>query len=97
MADGNDHMDTERTVEIDFGYECDLHHFHPADTATVVNEFIRQARSKGLEKIRLVHGKGRSVKKKHVYSILDNNPGVHSYRDEGANWGATIIFLNKAK
>ena len=79
--------------DIQFGYECDLHHFHPGDTKVVVNEFIRQAIRDGRERIRLVHGKGKSVKKRTAYSILEEHPDVHSFVDEGHNWGATIITL----
>ncbi|HPN12434.1 MAG TPA: Smr/MutS family protein, partial [Spirochaetota bacterium] len=51
-------------ADIDFGYECDLHFFEPRETAAVVREFIRQATQKGLSTVRLVHGKGKSAKKR---------------------------------
>jgi DNA-nicking Smr family endonuclease len=78
---------------IDFGYECDLHFFEPRETAAVVNEFIRQAAAKGLKKIRLVHGKGMSAKKREVYDILQHHPDVAGFYNDGPNWGATIITL----
>lgn len=81
--------------EIDFGNECDLHHFHPKDTKAVILAFISQARVKGLDRLRLVHGKGKSVKKRIALSILENHPDVSDFVDEGSNWGATIIFLDK--
>jgi DNA-nicking Smr family endonuclease len=80
---------------IDFGYECDLHFFEPFETEEVVNEFIRQAKTNRLSTIRLVHGKGRSVKKRHVYDILSKHPDVLYYRNDGSNWGATIIGLKE--
>lgn len=79
--------------DIDFGYECDLHFFEPRETAGVVLEFIRQAREKQLRKIRLVHGKGVSAKKREIYEILKSHPDVAEFRDDGPNWGATIITL----
>ena len=82
-------------MTIDFGSEVDLHHFHPRDTEIVVTEFLRQAVEKGYEKVRIVHGKGRSQKKKHVYKILENHPLVAGFGDEGANWGATLVSLEK--
>ncbi|OHD70151.1 MAG: hypothetical protein A2W19_05015 [Spirochaetes bacterium RBG_16_49_21] len=79
---------------IDFGFECDLHFFDPSETAEVVDEFIRQAVRKGMPEIRLVHGKGKSAKKRQVYDILSKHPDVLHYKNDGPNWGATIITLN---
>ena len=79
--------------DIDFGYECDLHFFEPRETDDVVREFIRQAAAKGLKKIRLVHGKGISAKKRRVYELLQSHPDVAEFRNDGGNWGATIITL----
>jgi DNA-nicking Smr family endonuclease len=80
---------------IDFGYECDLHFFEPRETAAVVNEFIRQAAAKDFKKIRLVHGKGKSAKKREAYEILRHHPGVAGFCNDGPNWGATIITLKQ--
>jgi DNA-nicking Smr family endonuclease len=49
--------------------------------------------AKGRKKIRLVHGKGISAKKRRVYELLRNHPDVAEFRNDGANWGATIITL----
>ena len=78
---------------VDFGYECDLHFFEPRETGAVIDEFIRQARANGMRKIRLVHGKGRSAKKRESIEILARHPDVLAYADDGANWGATIITV----
>ena len=88
-------MDTDNENIIDFGYECDLHFFHPKDTKNVIYEFIEQAKSKKLQKIRLVHGKGKSVKKKMAHKILEEHPDVKTFTDDSYNWGATIIVLKK--
>ena len=82
---------------IDFGYECDLHFFEPRETGDVINEFIRQAVAKGMKTIRLVHGKGRSAKKRQAYDILMNHPDVREFRNDGTNWGAAIITLKMKK
>lgn len=86
-------MSEQDYSDIDFGYECDLHFFDPRETDDVVREFIRQAVAKGLKKIRLVHGKGVSAKKRRVYELLQNHPDVAEFRNDGPNWGATIITL----
>lgn len=92
MTDDRDH-DDEDAGPIEFGWECDLHHFNARDTKIVVLEFIRQGREKGLTHLRLVHGKGRSVVKKTALSLLDTHPDVASYHQDGPNWGATIVVL----
>ena len=79
--------------EIDFGNELDLHHFHPKDTKIVVEEFIRQAVAKRLEVIRIIHGRGRSVKKREIYKYLENHKNVMTFKDDGSNWGSTVIRL----
>jgi DNA-nicking Smr family endonuclease len=81
--------------DIDFGYECDLHFFEPRETAAVIGEFVRQAVEKGLGTIRLVHGKGASAKKREAYGILERHPDVLGFRNDGANWGATVITLRR--
>ena len=81
--------------DIDFGYECDLHFFEPRETEAVIMEFLRQASKKGLGTVRLVHGKGKSAKKRRAYEILSGHPDVVSFRNDGANWGATLITLGR--
>ncbi|MBN1531514.1 MAG: Smr/MutS family protein [Spirochaetes bacterium] len=78
---------------LDFGDECDLHHFHPRDRDAVVSEFIDQASVKGLKRIRVIHGKGKSFAKHRLYELLRDNPSVKSWGDDGPNWGATVIYL----
>ncbi len=79
--------------QIDFGDECDLHHFSPADRDMVVREFIDQASGKGLKRIKVVHGKGKSFAKHRLLTLLRTHPMVESFGDDGTNWGATVIFL----
>jgi DNA-nicking Smr family endonuclease len=81
------------TESLDFGDECDLHSFHPRDRDAVVREFIEQASGKGLKRIRVIHGKGRSFAKLRLYELLQANPMVESWGDDGPNWGATVIRL----
>ncbi len=99
-ADENDQSPREDDLEenvttIEFGDEIDLHHFHFKDTGLAVQEFIRQGSESGLSRVRIVHGKGMSRKKEWVHAILEKDPRVDSFRDDGPNWGATIVFLKK--
>ncbi|MGL4370375.1 MAG: Smr/MutS family protein [Spirochaetota bacterium] len=80
-------------MDIDFNGEMDLHHFAPADTEYLIRAFIDQSCKKRLREIRIIHGKGRSAKKRKLQEILDNDPRVESWNDDGENWGATVITL----
>lgn len=95
MTGQDDPLTEDSITEIDFGTEIDLHHFHPDDTAAAVEEFLRQAVDKGYDRVRIVHGKGMSKKKKWVYSILKEHSRVALFRDDGPNWGATVVYLDK--
>jgi DNA-nicking Smr family endonuclease len=81
--------------DIDFGYECDLHFFEPRETAAVIGEFLRQAVEHGRVTVRLVHGKGKSAKKREAHDLLSRHPDVLSFRNDGANWGATLVTLRR--
>ena len=83
----------EEYFEIEFGKELDLHHFHPDDTEMIVEEFLKNAIEKGYELVRIAHGKGRSKKKRRVHKILENHSNVIEYKDEGYNWGATVVRI----
>jgi predicted adenine nucleotide alpha hydrolase (AANH) superfamily ATPase len=89
----------ENKDEIPFpetGDEIDLHHFHPADTERVVKFYLGKSIEKKLKKVRIIHGKGRSKKKKEIYDILKNHPSVISFNDDSWNWGATVVYLKIA-
>lgn len=77
------------------GDEIDLHHFHPSDTKKVVEFYLQKSIENKLKKVRIVHGKGKSKKKKEIYAILKSHPHVISFNDDSWNWGATIVHLKE--
>jgi epoxyqueuosine reductase len=86
---------SEEVTEIIFGKEIDLHHFHPSDTKPIVEKFLENAAKEKYKTVKIIHGKGRSVKKKQIHEILKKHPSVISFNDESINWGATIITLTQ--
>jgi DNA-nicking Smr family endonuclease len=77
----------------------DLHSFSPKDISSVVEEYLAQCRQTGLEKVRIIHGRGTGVQRNIVRSILKKHPEVFSFQDappEAGGWGATIVVLKKA-
>lgn len=85
----------DEPVEISLNDEIDLHHFHPRDAKALLNEFIDISIERGLTEVRIVHGRGRSVIKKIVLDELGRNSLVERFADDGANWGATRVYLKR--
>lgn len=75
--------------------ELDLHHFHPKDAKGIIADFLEHAKSQKYPAVRIVHGKGGSVMKSIVHAMLAQHAAVERFHDDAANWGATIVIMNK--
>ncbi len=84
----------EESFELVFTDSIDLHHFHPADTEIIISHFLENAVQKKYRTVKIIHGKGKSVKKRDVYKILQTRPEVTAFRDDSHNWGATLVELS---
>lgn len=75
----------------------DLHTFSPRDVSSVVQEYLRTCREKGVFEVRIIHGKGKGVLRRQVHAILERDPGVAAYGlDSGVSgWGATVVRLTR--
>jgi DNA-nicking Smr family endonuclease len=74
----------------------DLHSVPDADVRAIVEEYLIEARSRGLRNLRIVHGRGIGVRREMVRAILARTEFVESYRDapaEAGGWGATLVNL----
>ncbi len=83
-------------VEYPIDGVLDLHAFHPRDVKNLITEYINVCLEKGLDQIRIIHGKGTGTMRRIVRSELDKNPRVEGYWHEGGSggsWGATIVRL----
>jgi DNA-nicking Smr family endonuclease len=87
----------EEISRIELKDELDLHHFNPRDAKGLIGDFIENAKSLGLERLRIVHGRGRSVMKSIVLEELKKNTDVISFQDDSTNWGATIVLIRSGK
>lgn len=83
----------EEIFRINLDDELDLHPFHPKDAKAVLIEFIEMSAEKGIKKIRIAHGKGRSAIKAMVIKELESSSRIQSFHDDAHNWGATIAIL----
>ncbi len=76
--------------------ELDLHSFAPRDVPSLVVEYLRACRQRGLLEVRLIHGRGRGVQRAVVRRALRSLPEVVSFRDAppmSGGWGATLVVL----
>ncbi len=76
----------------------DLHTFAPRDVGSLVPEYLRVCRDKGIRRVRIIHGKGTGALRRQVHRILDALPMVASYELAGdrSGWGATVVHLRPA-
>jgi dsDNA-specific endonuclease/ATPase MutS2 len=74
----------------------DLHSFLPRDVPSVVSEYLDEALRRGYREVRLVHGKGRGVRRAEVRRLLEADPRVADAFDappERGGFGATVVVL----
>ncbi len=75
----------------------DLHSFHPKDIAPVLDDYLREAKDKGLREVRVIHGKGKGIRRAEVRKLLSTRSDVSEFFDappERGGIGATIVLLN---
>lgn len=86
----------DEPFEIPITGELDLHAFAPRDIPSVVEEYVRACRERGILRLRLVHGRGRGVQRAEVQRVLRRLDGVAAFADappESGGWGATLVEL----
>ncbi|MGH9368506.1 MAG: Smr/MutS family protein [Thermoanaerobaculia bacterium] len=74
----------------------DLHSFRPEDVASVVEEYLREAKAAGLREVRLIHGRGIGVRRAEVRRLLEKRADVAGFSDappERGGFGATVVIL----
>jgi len=87
-------------VELPITSELDLHSFAPRDVPSVVEEYLRACREKGILEVRLVHGRGKGVQRAVVARLLSQLPYVAGFREappQSGGWGATFVKLKSSK
>lgn len=82
-------------VEIEITDTLDLHSFQPQDISSVVETYLIEARNKGFQTVRIIHGKGIGVQREMVRNILSKKDFVKSFKNgdelSGGGSGATIV------
>ena len=83
-------------MEVPIGEELDLHSFAPRDVPSLLEEYLRACRERGILEVRLVHGRGKGVQRAVVRRLLQRLPGVLEFREAppaSGGWGATFVKL----
>lgn len=87
------------SFEMDIGDSIDLHAFDPKDVRAVTVAYLDEARKKGFQFVRIIHGKGIGVQREAVRKILASTDFVKNFRsgDEfSGGGGATVAELENA-
>ena len=74
----------------------DLHSFLPRDVESVVSDYLDEARRRGFREVRLIHGKGRGVRRAEVRRLLAGDPRIADFFDappQRGGFGATVVVL----
>ena len=77
--------------------ELDLHPFVPREIPSLVEEYVRACRDRGVLRLRLAHGRGRGVQRAVVRRTLATMPEVVTFSDalpEAGGWGATVVIVS---
>jgi DNA-nicking Smr family endonuclease len=84
-------------VEHPISGELDLHTFRPNEIGSLLPEYFRECRERGLLSVRVIHGKGTGTLREGVHRLLERMPEVvESFRlgdETTGGWGATLVRL----
>ena len=76
----------------------DLHSSLPQDVGSALSEYLEEARRNGFDEVRVIHGKGKGVRRAQVRTLLESNPNVSGFFDappERGSFGATVVRLKR--
>lgn len=79
--------------------ELDLHTFRPAEVTRLLDDYFAACRQRGIQRVRVVHGKGTGTLRETVHTHLRRSPGIAGFvqgDETSGGWGATIVTLKPA-
>ncbi len=83
-------------IEIPINGELDLHTFRPSDIKYLLEDYFDACQEKGLNQVRVIHGKGIGTLRETVHAHLKRSERVASFRlgdQSSGGWGATLVEL----
>ncbi len=91
---------SDEPVEFPIDGILDLHTFHPRDVKDLVPEYLRECQRRGIDTVRIIHGKGTGTLRRIVHSQLEKSSLVSHYHladQQEGSWGATIAYLQDSQ
>jgi len=89
----------ELPVQLPIDGTLDLHTFSPREIKDLIPDYLEACRERGIDQVRIVHGKGTGALRRTVHALLGRLSGVkefHAGGTGGGGWGATIVILHPA-
>lgn len=86
----------EAAVPLPITGELDLHTFRPVDLGELLPTYLTECQTRGIQTVRIVHGKGTGTLRETVHAFLRRSPLVKNFRsgdEHTGGWGATIVEL----
>ena len=80
-------------VRVPIEASIDLHAFAPRDVACVVAAYLTEARTNGLDEVRLIHGRGTGAQRAAIHRMLRTLERVEFWDAPESHLGATIVRL----
>ena len=74
----------------------DLHSFLPADVPDALSDYLDEVVQRGWREVRIIHGKGKGVRRAEVRRLLASDPRVLEFFDAPpgrGDFGATVVLL----
>jgi len=91
-------MSSHDPIDLPIDGVLDLHTFKPSEVKNLLPDYLEECRKRGIQQVRIIHGKGTGTLRRIVRSTLDTLPYVKTYRtaeEEAGGWGAVIVNLRK--
>jgi DNA-nicking Smr family endonuclease len=91
-------MADDGPVHIPIDGVLDLHAFRAEEVKTLVPDYLKECRRRGVYQVRIIHGKGTGALRRTVQSLLRKDSHVLRFKTAdlgGGGWGATEVTLKK--
>lgn len=91
-------MEPEEITPLPINGELDLHTFRPKEIKTLIPDYLDACMEAGIEKVRIIHGKGTGQLREGVHRLLERLPNVASFKlapEWNGGWGATMVHLRQ--
>jgi DNA-nicking Smr family endonuclease len=100
MTDDDEPFDGDPNAEAEFPIDgvLDLHHFAPADTPFLIQDYLDECQRRGVLEIRIIHGRGKGTLRRTVEAALKKRTDILEAQlapRERGGWGATLVTLRR--